>query len=186
MSKRVLVTGGSRFIGRSLCRELLESDYEKRSFDCLVEQVHRGQRAAEAGVGQSMSEIERYMGANEFGTAVLLQALVKAPMERILAASSMIIYGEGANQTPDGESVLNARRASIGTACTTCRRRGAQPHGSRRRRICPITGVSTWACCARAGRANPRSTPMRRSLAKWACASDFTSRAIALTARCAG
>src|SRR6476660_4907263 len=32
--------------------------------------------AAEVGVGQSMYEIERYVGANTFGTATLLEALV--------------------------------------------------------------------------------------------------------------
>lgn len=146
MSKRVLVTGGSGFIGRRLCRELLEKGYAVRALDSLVEQVHRGRApqmagelahvefingdmrnadivrrsldgvdmvahlAAEVGVGQSMYEIARYVGANELGTAVLLESLIKQPVERIVVASSMSIYGEGAYQTPDGEIVTNARR----------------------------------------------------------------------------
>src|ERR1044072_2765418 len=34
-------------------------------------------KAAEVGVGQSMYEITRYVKANDFGTAVLLEAIVK-------------------------------------------------------------------------------------------------------------
>ena len=36
--------------------------------------------AAEVGVGQSMYEIERYVGGNDLGTAVLLQALIEQPV----------------------------------------------------------------------------------------------------------
>lgn len=144
MSKRVLVTGGSGFIGRRLCRELLENGYCVRALDSLVEQVHGAASrrdsdvefvradvrdfdairraldgvdlvahlAAEVGVGQSMYEIARYVGANELGTAILLQALIKKPVERIVVASSMSIYGEGAYVTPDGEMIFNARRSA--------------------------------------------------------------------------
>ncbi len=51
--------------------------------------------AAAVGVGQSMYEIERYTSVNEVGTAVLLQALLERPVERLLVASSMSLYGEG-------------------------------------------------------------------------------------------
>ena len=54
--------------------------------------------AAEVGVGQSMYEIERYVGANTFGTATLLEALVgrRRQVRKLIVASSMSIYGEGA------------------------------------------------------------------------------------------
>jgi dTDP-L-rhamnose 4-epimerase len=53
--------------------------------------------AAVVGVGQSMYEIENYMGANSQGTANLLQALLdtKTQVEKLVVASSMSIYGEG-------------------------------------------------------------------------------------------
>src|SRR6476659_9494945 len=53
--------------------------------------------AAAVGVGQSMYEIERYMGTNTQGTAVLLQQLLdrKSRVEKLVLASSMSIYGEG-------------------------------------------------------------------------------------------
>lgn len=54
--------------------------------------------AAEVGVGQSMYEIDRYVRANDFGTAVLLQQLIrfKDRVRKVIVASSMSIYGEGA------------------------------------------------------------------------------------------
>lgn len=53
--------------------------------------------AAAVGVGQSMYEIEHYMGTNTQGTAVLLQELLnrKSQVEKLVLASSMSIYGEG-------------------------------------------------------------------------------------------
>jgi dTDP-L-rhamnose 4-epimerase len=53
--------------------------------------------AATVGVGQSMYEIARYMSVNTQGTAELLQATLdsKRPLEKLIVASSMSIYGEG-------------------------------------------------------------------------------------------
>jgi dTDP-L-rhamnose 4-epimerase len=51
--------------------------------------------AARVGVGQSMYEVERYTSVNGVGTAVLLEALLKHPVERLVVASSMSLYGEG-------------------------------------------------------------------------------------------
>jgi dTDP-L-rhamnose 4-epimerase len=53
--------------------------------------------AAAVGVGQSMYEIEHYMGTNTQGTAVLLQQLLgrRSRVEKLVLASSMSIYGEG-------------------------------------------------------------------------------------------
>jgi len=55
-------------------------------------------KAAEVGVGQSMYEISRYVRANDLGTAVLLEAIVKRrpQVQKLVVASSMSIYGEGA------------------------------------------------------------------------------------------
>jgi dTDP-L-rhamnose 4-epimerase len=52
--------------------------------------------AARVGVGQSMYEIAEYVDANTRGTAVLLEALVDRPVGKLVVASSMSIYGEGA------------------------------------------------------------------------------------------
>jgi dTDP-L-rhamnose 4-epimerase len=59
--------------------------------------------AAFVGVGQSMYDIVSYVDVNEAGTAVLLEALSKRPVERLIVASSMSIYGEGlARRAGDG------------------------------------------------------------------------------------
>ncbi len=54
--------------------------------------------ASMVGVGQSMYQIARYVDANVGGTAKFLQALVDADhgVKKLLVASSMSIYGEGA------------------------------------------------------------------------------------------
>jgi dTDP-L-rhamnose 4-epimerase len=59
--------------------------------------------AARVGVGQSMYEIEDYVAANELGTATLLQLLSQRPVERLVVASSMSIYGEGLYRNSEGE-----------------------------------------------------------------------------------
>lgn len=66
--------------------------------------------AAEVGVGQSMYEIERYVAANDLGTAVLLQQLIERPVGRLVVASSMSVYGEGLYVDPEGLRVEDARR----------------------------------------------------------------------------
>jgi len=66
--------------------------------------------AAEVGVGQSMYEIARYVGANDLGTAVLLEAVAAQPVKKLVVASSMSIYGEGYYRLPDGSLYEHARR----------------------------------------------------------------------------
>ncbi len=58
--------------------------------------------AAAVGVGQSMYEIVHYTSVNNLGTAVLLEALAAQPVERLVVASSMSLYGEGLYRCPDG------------------------------------------------------------------------------------
>jgi dTDP-L-rhamnose 4-epimerase len=58
--------------------------------------------AASVGVGQSMYELAQYTGINNLGTAVLLEELTRNPVERLVVASSMSIYGEGLYRGPDG------------------------------------------------------------------------------------
>jgi dTDP-L-rhamnose 4-epimerase len=66
--------------------------------------------AAAVGVGQSMYQIRHYSDVNAIGTAVLLEILAHHPIERLVVASSMSIYGEGLYKTRTGETVENATR----------------------------------------------------------------------------
>ena len=61
--------------------------------------------AAMVGVGQSMYQIADYTAVNNEGTAVLLEALARRPVERLVVASSMNIYGEGLYRAPTGALV---------------------------------------------------------------------------------
>jgi dTDP-L-rhamnose 4-epimerase len=59
--------------------------------------------AAAVGVGQSMYEVEHYTSINNLGTAVLLQELARRPVQRLVVASSMSIYGEGLYESVGGD-----------------------------------------------------------------------------------
>src|SRR5581483_7269294 len=63
------------------------------------------------GVGQSMYQIAEYTSVNNLGTAVLLERLVKHPVQKLIVASSMSIYGEGLYLGPDGEPYNQVCRA---------------------------------------------------------------------------
>lgn len=62
------------------------------------------------GVGQSMYELVRYTDVNNLGTAVLLEALIERPVERLIVASSMSIYGEGLYRGADGRVYSDVER----------------------------------------------------------------------------
>ena len=66
--------------------------------------------AAVVGVAQSMYEIEEYISVNNIGTAVLLEALIKHPVKKLVVASSMSLYGEGLYESEAGEAVGDAER----------------------------------------------------------------------------
>src|SRR5207247_3480919 len=62
-------------------------------------------QAALVGVGQSMYDIVRYCQVNTVGAAILLEQVVKRRdrIRKVVVASSMSVYGEGAYRTPQGE-----------------------------------------------------------------------------------
>lgn len=66
--------------------------------------------AAAVGVGQSMYQIEKYISINNMGTAVLLECLAQRPVERLIVASSMSIYGEGLYRNAQGQVVPGSER----------------------------------------------------------------------------
>jgi dTDP-L-rhamnose 4-epimerase len=71
--------------------------------------------AARVGVGQSMYEIAEYTSVNAVGTGVLLEALLDSPVERLVVASSMSVYGEGLYVDDQGGPVtaLSRRREDL-------------------------------------------------------------------------
>lgn len=67
--------------------------------------------SAAVGVGQSMYQVARYTEVNNLGTATLMEALIERPVERLIVASSMSLYGEGLYRTAGGQEVANAERS---------------------------------------------------------------------------
>jgi dTDP-L-rhamnose 4-epimerase len=67
--------------------------------------------ASMVGVGQSMYQVTDYTSVNNVGTAVLLQALIEKPVEKLVVASSMSLYGEGLYKTRAGNLVGGTERS---------------------------------------------------------------------------
>lgn len=90
--------------------DVQDEDAWRRALHGVATVVHL---AAEVGVGQSMYEIVRYVDANTHGTALLWQLLSreKHSVQRVVVASSMSVYGEGAYTCPQHGSVAPPPRA---------------------------------------------------------------------------
>lgn len=99
-AKPAYVNSEAEFIQGDVC--------DRRTVDSALDGIDVVfHEAAEVGVGQSMYEIERYVRANDLGTAVLLEAILerKPQIKKLVVASSMSIYGEGAYSCDDCGSV---------------------------------------------------------------------------------
>jgi dTDP-L-rhamnose 4-epimerase len=75
--------------------DVRDPDVVKRALEGVDSVVHL---AARVGVAQSMYEPAEYTDANTGGTGVLLEGLLEHPVRKLVVASSMSIYGEGAYQ----------------------------------------------------------------------------------------
>lgn len=130
---RVLLTGSAGFIGSTVARELEGAGHEVVPVDLLLPHVHgRAElpegthrldvrdaeawtallqgidvvchQAAVVGAGVSVADLPVYASHNDLGTAALLAAMSAAGVDRLVLASSMVVYGEGRYRCPrDGE-----------------------------------------------------------------------------------
>ncbi|MEM9606476.1 MAG: NAD-dependent epimerase/dehydratase family protein [Actinomycetota bacterium] len=134
MSRRVLVTGGAGFIGSAIVDQLVargddvvvldrrdphpddrndgatyvradvrEVEAWARVLDGVDAVCHQ---AARVGLGVDLGDVVDYVDDNDTGTAVGLLALHRAGFDgRLVLASSMVVYGEGAYSCPEHGSV---------------------------------------------------------------------------------
>jgi dTDP-L-rhamnose 4-epimerase len=114
---KVLLTGGAGFIGRPTAQALRRAGIEVSVFDCALDPrdditdldrvcaAVRGchvvvHLAAKVGLGIDIGDIDDYVRTNDLGTAIVLRAAAVAGVRRLVYASSMVVYGEGAYECP--------------------------------------------------------------------------------------
>ena len=68
--------------------------------------------AAMVGLGVSLADLPLYVDVNVTGTAVLLNAMGRRGVSRLVLSSSMVVYGEGAYECPLHGSVRQLPRAA--------------------------------------------------------------------------
>jgi dTDP-L-rhamnose 4-epimerase len=67
-------------------------------------------QAAMVGMGVDLQDLPEYVSCNDLGTAVLLAAMAARGVRRLVLASSMVVYGEGAYDCPGHGRVRPAPR----------------------------------------------------------------------------
>jgi dTDP-L-rhamnose 4-epimerase len=110
---KVLLTGGAGFIGWPTAEALRRAGADAMVFDraldprdditdldrvCAAVQgcqaiVHL---AAKVGLGVDLDDMDDYVRTNDLGTAIVLRAAATGGVRRLVYASSMVVYGEGA------------------------------------------------------------------------------------------
>ncbi len=126
---RVLVTGAAGFIGSAIGRALERGGDEVVAVDVMLQQAHGSceqppgihlldvrdalgwtdllrdvdavcHQAALVGAGVRVDDLPDYASHNDLGTAVLLAAMHRSGVDRMVLASSMVVYGEGRYACP--------------------------------------------------------------------------------------
>ena len=114
---RALVTGGAGFIGSHVVDLLRSAGHEVVALDCTdgtaaglvqcdvrddaaLDTVLPGtdvvlHHAAKVGLGVDAQDMPGYADTNVTGTAALLAAMARTDVDRLVLASSMVVYGEG-------------------------------------------------------------------------------------------
>jgi dTDP-L-rhamnose 4-epimerase len=122
---RVLLTGAAGFVGAQVAATLDRAGHEVVGVDALIPQAHPVDAEPPAGVvrldlrdsdrldgvlagvdvvchqaamvgnGVDVADFPDYASHNDVGTAVLLAAMARTGVDRLVLASSMVVYGDG-------------------------------------------------------------------------------------------
>ncbi len=93
---------------------------------CSTGSTRSATRPRSSGWGWTCRTCRCYVGINDLGTAALLAAMDRAGIDRLVLASSMVVYGEGRYAAPSTATSARAR------APRTTSRRAASSHPARR------------------------------------------------------
>ena len=92
--------------------EVLRVKIDPRAVDRALEGVDAVYHlAAMVGTGPSLYHVSDYTAVNNEGAAVLLEAISRRPVGRLVVASSMNVYGEGLYRGPTGALVPGRLRS---------------------------------------------------------------------------
>jgi dTDP-L-rhamnose 4-epimerase len=128
---RVLLTGAAGFIGARIDAALRENGHDVIAVDAMLPAAHGPgaqapadcrvvdirdasalaplmknadvvcHQAAVVGAGVNAADAPSYGSHNDYGTAVLLAEMFAAGCQRLVLASSMVVYGQGRYDCPD-------------------------------------------------------------------------------------
>lgn len=153
---RVLVTGAAGFIGSAVATTLEAGGYDVVRVDVMLPQAHGAtaapvgthqldvrdaakwagllhgcdavcHQAAVVGAGVSVADLPVYAAHNDLGTASLLAAMHEAAVDRLVLASSMVVYGEGGYacaehgvQVPPPRAATALKAGDFDHRCSDC------------------------------------------------------------------
>ena len=156
---KVLLTGSEGFIGGAVAARLAAAGDEVVRVDLMIPEAHAVDAVAPAGThqvdvrdadalapllhgvdavchqsamvgaGVTVADLPSYASHNDLATAVLLAAMAQAGVDRLVVASSMVVYGEGrymceehGDRTPPPRSVTALEGGDFENHCGVCGR----------------------------------------------------------------